>query len=330
MQAVCIHTNGGPEVLRYEEVDLAKPQNNEVKIRHTFIAVNYSDVNVRRGDFYLQNKTVFPIILGNEASGHITELGPDVTDFKVGDRVAYAGTGAAFYQSTGAYATERVMDSKHLVKVPDGVSDELAAVSLLKGITAYIATHQMGKIKPGQWVLVHAAASGVGMLITQMAKRRGASVIGTVSSAEKEAMAQKMGCDHTVPSDNFIEGVRKIAPTGVNVVFDGIGKTTFVPSFDCAAPFASLINYGNVSGTVPPIELMQLSLKGSLKVARAGFSSVHQMQGGFKATSALIFEMIKDKEIQVVLGKTFKLQDAQYAHLQLERRDNIGSIVMKP
>ena len=197
-KAIRIHANGGPEVLRYEDIELPSPGAGQARVRHTAIGVNYSDVNVRRGGFYLNQKPVFPIVLGNEAAGVVESVGAGVTDVKSGDRVVYAAMRGEFFEDTGAYAEARNVFADRLVKIPDGVSDQQAAAMMLKGLTASLIINKLFKPKPGDSVLIHTAAAGVGVILCQWSKHLGAIVIGTVGSAEKAKVARAHGCDHTI------------------------------------------------------------------------------------------------------------------------------------
>src|SRR5215471_8683361 len=212
-RAIRIHQNGGPEVMRWEEIDLPAPAAGELRLRHTAIAVNFSDVNVRRGGFYIAAPQRFPLILGNEAAGIIAATGA---------RVAYVGTGGPFYENTGAYAEERNVPADCLVKLPEGISDRIAAACLLKGLTAAMIVRRVFPPRPGDTVLVHAAASGVGLLLSQWSKHLGAAVIGTVGSEEKAQIARAHGCDHVFLYADFPAQIRKVAPRGVSAVFDGV------------------------------------------------------------------------------------------------------------
>ena len=219
-----------------------------------------------------------PIILGNEAAGVVESVGPGVTNVKPGDRIAYVGVNAAFYQHTGAYAEQRNMPAARLIPLPDGISDQQAAAMMVKGLTASLIVHRVFRPKPGDVVLIHAAASGVGMILAQWAKHLGATVIGTVGSKEKAEIAAAHGCDHTIlyRETDFVAAVKRIAPKGVHAVLDGVGKDTFMPSLDCLRPFGIIVNYGNASGHVPPLDILDLSRKGALSVSRPGLQPLSQ------------------------------------------------------
>jgi len=328
-KAIRIHQNGGPEVLRFEEVELPPPGPGQAQVRQTAIGINYSDVNVRRGGFYLKQKVVFPVTLGNEAAGVVEAVGPDVTDIKVGDRVAYAGMHGEFYDDTGAYAQSRNVFADRLVKIPDGVSDQQAAAMLLKGFTASLIINKLFTPKKGDTVLIHTAAAGVGMILCQWAKHLGATVLGTVGSEEKAKIAKAHGCDHTIlyREKDFVEETKKIAPGGVDVVFDGVGKDTFVKSLECTRPFGLMVNYGNASGHVPPFELLLLA-RGSVSICRPGVSSYTRDVATMRKAAAELFELVRTGALRIEIGRTYKLEDAATAHRDLEGRNASGSLLL--
>jgi NADPH:quinone reductase len=330
-KAIRIHTNGTPDVMRFEDIELAPPGPGEARIRHTAIGINYSDVNVRRGGFYLARQPRFPLILGNEAAGVVEAVGPGVTDVKPGDRVVYAGMRGEFYDDTGAYSEERNVFAERLVKLPPGFSDQQAAAMMVKGLTASLIINRIYKPQPGDTILIHAAASGVGLLLTQWTKHLGATVIGTVGSREKAKVAERHGCAHTIlyREIDFVDAVGKIAPRGVAAVFDGVGKDTFLKSFACIAPFGKAINYGNASGHVPPIELLHLAPK-SLTVCRPGFSSYTRDVAAMRPAAVDLFDLVQKGALQIEISRTFPLRDAAAAHREIEARANTGSMLLIP
>jgi NADPH:quinone reductase len=332
MRAIRIHANGGPEVLRWEECELPPPGPGQVRLRHTAIALNFSDINVRRGGFYIAEPQRFPLIIGNEAAGVVASVGPDVTAVRPGERVAYVGVGGPFYESTGAYAEERNVPAACLVKLPAAISEETAAALLLKGLTASMVVNRIYKPKPGDAILIHAAASGVGLLLTQWAKHLGATVIGTVGSRDKAAVAAAHGCAHTIlyRETDFVAAVKRLTGAGVAAVFDGVGKDTFVASLDCTRPFGMLVNYGNASGHPPPIDLILLSKKGSLAVSRPGFSHHIADPADYRAACAELFDLVARGILKVEIGKRYALRDAAQAHRDVEARASIGSAVLLP
>jgi len=332
MKAIRIHAHGGPAVMRWEDVELLPPAAGEARIRHTAVAVNFSDINVRRGGFYTKQPMPMPLILGNEAAGVVESVGPGVTEVKPGDRVAYAGVNASFFEHTGAYAEERNMPAARLVQLPASVSDQQAAAMMVKGMTASLIVHRVYRPRPGDVVLIHAAASGVGMILAQWAKHLGATVIGTVGSKEKAGIAAAHGCDHTIlyREADFVAATRKIAPKGVNAVFDGVGKDTFVPSLDCIRPFGIIVNYGNASGHVPPLDILDLSRKGALSVSRPGLHHYLEDIDEFRAAAAELFGLVADGTIRIGISRTYPLQDAAQAHRDVEARKFAGSVVLTP
>jgi NADPH2:quinone reductase len=332
MKAIRIHANGGPEVMRWEDVELPPPAVGEVRIRHTAIAFNFSDINVRRGGFYIAKPASFPLILGNEAAGIVASVGPGVADVRPGERVAYVGTGGPFYEATGSYAEERNIPASCLIKLPDSISEPQAAAVLLKGLTASMVINRVFKPKPGDTILIHAAASGVGLLLCQWAKHLGATVIGTVGSVEKARLVKAHGCDHAIlyREVDFVAAVKTLTGRGVSAVFDGVGKDTFTASLDCVRPFGMLVNYGNASGHVPPIDLLLLAKKGSLSVSRPGFSHHIADPADRKAACDELFDLVARGVLKVEIGHRYALRDAAAAHRDVEARQTAGSVVLVP
>jgi NADPH2:quinone reductase len=332
MKAIRIHAHGGPEVMRWEEVELPSPAAGEARIRHTAVALNFSDINQRRGGFYTAEPLPMPMILGNEAAGVVESAGPGVTEVKPGDRVAYAGVNAAFYQHTGAYAEARNMPAGRLVPIPPGISDNQAAAMMVKGLTASLIVNRVYRPKPGDTVLVHAAASGVGLILVQWASHLGATVIGTVGSPEKARIAAAHGCDHTIlyRERDFVAAVKEIAPEGVHAVLDGVGKDTFMASLDCLRPFGIIVNYGNASGHVPPLDILDLSKKGALSVSRPGLSHYLKEPGALQAAAAELFALVADGTLRIEISRTYPLSDAAQAHRDVESRKVAGSVVLIP
>jgi NADPH2:quinone reductase len=331
-KAVRIHANGGPEVLRWEDIELPPPGPGEVRLRHTAIAVNFSDVNVRRGGFYLAQPLRFPLILGNEAAGVVEEVGAGVGNVRPGDRIAYVGSGGPFYEATGAYAEARNLPESCLIKLPAGASDTQAAAMMLKGLTASSIINKVFRPQAGDTILIHAAASGVGLILCQWAKHLGATVIGTVGSPDKARIAAAHGCDHTIlyREVDFVAAVKQFVPAGVAAVFDGVGKDTFMASLDCVRPFGMLVNYGNASGHVPPLDLILLSKKGSLSVSRPGVSHYLADPAVARAACGELFDLVARGILKIEIGKTYALRDAAVAHRDLESRLSAGSLVLLP
>ena len=332
MKAIRIHAHGGPEVMRWEDVALPPPAAGEARVRHTAIAVNFSDLNLRRGGFYTPGPMPMPLILGNEAAGVVESVGEGVANVKPGDRIAYVGRNAAFYQHTGAYAEARNMPAARLIPLPDGISDAQAAAMMVKGLTASLVVHRVYTPKPADAVLIHAAASGVGMILAQWAKHLGATVIGTVGSREKAEVAAAHGCDHTIlyRETDFVAAVKLIAPKGVHAVYDGVGKDTFTPSLDCIRPFGIIVNYGNASGHVPPLDILDLSRKGALSVSRPGLSHYLKDLDEFRAAAAELFGLVAAGTLRIEISRAYPLQDAAQAHRDIESRKISGSVVLIP
>jgi NADPH:quinone reductase len=332
MKAVRIHANGEPDVLRYEDCDLPAPAAGEARIRQTAIALNYSDINVRRGGFYLARPLDFPVILGNEAAGVIEQLGPGAAGFAVGDRVVYAGMSAAFYERTGAYAEARNVPVERLIRIPSAVSDHAAASLMVKGFTASLIINRVFRPKRGDTILIHTAAGGVGLLLTQWARHLGATVIGTVGSREKAEIATHHGCDHAIlyRDVDFVAAVKALVPEGVSAVFDGVGQDTFMRSLDCVRPFGMLVNYGNASGHVPPVDLLLLAKKGSLSVCRPALSSYIGEPEMMRTAAAELFDLVTRGILKAEVGRTYPLQDAAAAHRAIEQREVAGAVVLVP
>lgn len=330
MKAISIFANGGPEVLEWVDVELPPPGPSEVRLRQTAIGLNFSDINVRSGGFYVTGAPKFPIILGNEAAGVVQSIGSAVTHVRPGDRVAYVGMGGLFFENTGAYAEERNVPADGLVKLPADITDQQAAAMLLKGLTASVIIHRCFRPAPGEVVLIHAAASGVGSLLAQWSHALGATVIGTVGSADKAEFARAHGCDHTIlyRQDDFVAAARAIAPGGVSAVFDGVGKDTFVRSFDCVKPFGALVNYGNASGPVPPFPLVLLAQKGCLALHRPGFGWHANTPETRRQACNELFDMVRKGQMKVEVCATFPLKDAADAHRQVEAGRTTGSVVL--
>jgi NADPH2:quinone reductase len=332
-KAVRIHANGGPEVLRLEDVVLPLPAPGEVRVRHTAIGINYSDINVRRGGFYIARPLTFPLILGNEAAGMVESVGADVADVKPGDRVAYAGMRGEFFEETGSYGEARNVPAERLLKLPDGISDQQAAAMLVKGFTASLIINKIFRPKRGDVILVHTAAGGVGTLLCQWSKHLGATVVGTVGSREKARIATAHGCDHTIlyREVDFVAAVKAIAPQGVAAVFDGVGKDTFIASLDCVRPFGMLVNYGNASGHPPPIDLLQLAKRGSLSVCRPALSSLIADVAAMRSAAAELFDLTARGALTMPIGQTYPLAAAAAdAHRDIEARKHAGSVLLLP
>lgn len=329
--AIRIHRHGSPETMLWEEIPLAPPGPGEVRVRHTAIGVNFSDINVRRGGFYPNHAPPLPLGLGNEAAGVVEAVGEQVDDLRIGDRVAYAGMLGQFYEDTGAYALARNVPAERLVGIPDGVTDRHAAAILLKGCTASLIVNRLHTPKPGEIVLVHTAAAGVGSLLCQWSRHLGATVIGTVGSREKAELARRNGCHHVVlyRETDFAAEVRRLAPEGVSVVFDGVGKDTFLPSLELLRPFGKAVNFGNASGNVPPFNVMALAIK-SLSIARAGVTGHIQDRAAFRKEAGALFDLVRRGVLSAHVHRTYALKDAADAHRDIEASSVAGSVVLLP
>lgn len=321
--AIRIHQAGGPEVLRWEEVLVPAPAAGEATIRHAAVGLNFIDVYHRTG-LYPQ---IMPAGLGLEGAGVVEALGDGVTDLRVGDRVAYAGG------PVGAYAEVRNIPAHRLLKLPDTISFETAAAMMLQGLTAAYLLRKTYRVQPGDAVLIHAAAGGVGLIACQWAKALGATVIGTVGSAAKGELAKAHGCDHVIDysSENFSQRVREITGgEGVAVVYDGVGKDTFSGSLDSLRPMGMMVAYGNASGPVPPLDLLLLSQKGSLFVTRPTLMNYTAKRADLEALGAELFEMVGSGRVRIEVNQRYALKDAELAHRDLEARRTTGSTILLP
>jgi NADPH2:quinone reductase len=262
----------------------------------------------------------------------VKSVGAGVTNVKPGDRVAYIGSGGPFYENTGSYAEERNLPAHVLVKLPDAISDRTAAAAMLKGLTASMVIRRCYEPRRGDVILIHAAASGVGLLLVQWSKYLGATVIGTVGSADKARIARAYGCDHTIlyRETDFVAAVKEMAPGGVAAVFDGVGRDTFARSLDVVRPFGMLVNYGNASGHPEPLDLLLLAKKGSLFVTRPAFSTHIADPEDSRRYSEELFELLERGVLKVEIGRTYALKDAALAHTDLENRAFAGAAVLLP
>lgn len=336
MTAVLIHSNGGPEVMISERISRPVPRTGQVLVRHTAIGINFSDINVRRGGFYgsirgKENDTPFPMILGNEAAGVVEEVGHGVSEFAVGDRVAYAGMHGQFFEDTGAYCELRAVPADRLVHIPASVTDQQAAAVLLKGSTSSLIINRLYKPSAGDIVLVHTAAAGVGSLLCQWANYLGATVIGTVGAKAKISIAKDNGCHHVVQyrEADFVAEVRKLAPAGVSGVYDGVGQDTFERSIGLLGQFGKAVNYGNASGPVPPINIQALAMR-SLSVARAGVTGHIQDAKSLRNVANELFELVSKGVLRPRIEKTYALEDAAEAHRDVEEARFSGSLLLIP
>jgi NADPH2:quinone reductase len=323
-KAIRIHETGGPEILRWEDVDVNPPGFGEARVRHTAIGVNYIDVYGRTG---LHHMPSFPHTLGMEAAGIVEAIGKGVSDVAVGDRIAYV------IAPPGAYSEERVVPADRLIKLPEGVSDETGAAMLLKGMTAQYLLHQTYVVKAGDNILIHAAAGGVGLIVCQWAKHLGAKVIGTVGSDEKAALAKSHGCDHTIvyTRESFKDRVSEITDgEGVDVVYDSIGKVTFMDSLDSLKPLGMMVTFGNASGPVDAFSPGILAAKGSLFVTRPTIFTYIAKRNDLLAMAADLFEVVASGVVKIEINQTYDLSNAAQAHIDLEARKTTGSTILKP
>lgn len=297
------------------------PGPGEVRVRHHAVGVNFIDT-YHRGGLY---PVPLPSGLGSEAAGVVETVGEGVTQLRAGDRVAYAGG------PLGAYAESRVMPAAPLLKLPDGIGFDTAAAMMLKGLTAQYLLRQTFVVQPGQTILLHAAAGGVGLIAAQWARALGATVIGTVGSDDKAELARAHGCAHVINyrRENVVEHVREITGgRGVPVVYDGVGKDTFFASLDCLAPRGLLVSYGNASGAVPPFALLELSNRGSLYVTRPTLVHYVATRDALEAAAAELFDVVASGAVRIEIAQRYPLADAAIAHADLQARRTTGSIVL--
>jgi NADPH2:quinone reductase len=322
-RAIRIHTPGGPEAMKWEEVAVGDPGQGEARVRHTAVGVNYIDTYHRSGLY----KVPLPSGLGSEGAGVVEAVGAGVDGVKPGDRVAYCGG------PLGSYSEARVMPAERLVKLPDGISDRVAATLMLKGLTTQYLFRQIYKLKAGDTILFHAAAGGVGLIACQWARALGVTMIGTVGSDEKAELAKANGCTHTIvyTRENFVERVKALTGgKGVPVVYDGIGKDTFPASLDCLVPRGLFVSYGNASGPVPPFDILLLSQKGSLMVTRPTLFTFANNRENIAAMSGELFDLVKSGKIVSEPRQTVPLKDAADAHRALESRNTTGATILVP
>ena len=320
--AIRIHQNGGPDVLRWEAVDVPAPGPGEVRLRQTAVGLNYIDVYFRTG---LYAAPSMPFTPGLEGAGVVEAIGDGVTSLNAGDRVAYASS------PIGAYAEARLMPAERLVKVPDGISDQQAAAMMLQGMTTQYLVRRTHQVRAGETILVHAAAGGVGLMLCQWAKHLGATVIGTVSSDEKAALARANGCDHPIvyTREDFQARVMEITHgQKVPVVYDSVGVDTFAKSLDCLAPLGMMVLFGQASGPVPPFELGTLAAKGSLFITRPTLFSYTAKREDLVATANELFEVVGKGVVKIAVNQTYPLAEAAQAHRDLEARKTTGSTVL--
>jgi NADPH2:quinone reductase len=327
-RAIRIHKNGGPEELRLETVEVGEPGPGEVRLRHTAIGLNFTDIHHRTGRYPGPG---FPLTLGMEAAAVVERAGAEVRGVKVGDRVAYGGASPGL--SPGAYCELRIMDPARLVNVPAWIDDETAAAVLLKGLTAQYLIRSAYRVQSGQTILVHAAAGGVGLLLCQWARHLGATVIGVTSSPEKAALVREHGASHVVlsTSEKVVAEVRELTGgRGVPVVFDSVGASTFESSLACLSRRGMLVSFGSSSGPVPPLDIFRLNRMGSLYLTSAGFADYTADRSELLARAEELFDVVRSRAVRVTIGQRYSLTDAATAHRDLQERRTKGSSVLIP
>ncbi|KAA0997770.1 quinone oxidoreductase [Paraburkholderia panacisoli] len=320
--AIRIRETGGPEKLVWDEISVGDPGPGQVRLRQTAVGVNFIDIYFRSGLYPLP----LPFIPGREAVGVVDAIGPEVTSLKPGDRVVYSGV-------QGAYAQVRLVPADRLVKLPDGISDEVGAAMMQKGMTAQFLCRQTYRVGKGDTILVHAAAGGVGLVLCQWAKHLGATVIGTVSTEEKAKLVEAHGCDHALVhgKDDFVKAVKEITGgVGVPVVYDSIGKDTFMGSLDCLRPRGLMVLFGQSSGPVPPLDISILDKKGSLFLTRPTQNAYLPTRAAVEEGAQEVFDVVQSGAVKVHINQRFPLKDAAEAHRAMESRKTTGSLVLLP
>lgn len=321
-KAARFHRYGGPEVLRFEDVDVGEPGPGELRIRNTAVAVNFRDVLMRRGTHAVKS---FPSAIGLESSGVIDALGTDVTGFSVGDRVAHAG------MPEGSYAEDRIVPAARAIALPPEIDDRTAASMMIRGMTARCLLRETYKVKPGDTILIHAAAGGVGLIMCQWAKHLGATVIGTVGSEAKAAVARAHGCDYPIiyNHEDFAQRVLEITGgDGVPVVYDSVGKATFEDSLRCLRRRGVMASFGEASGDPDPVPPRRLGALGSIYLTHPSVSNYIVTRDELVTAANDLFAMVASGKIRIEISKTYRLQEAARAHADLESRKTTGSIVL--
>ncbi|WP_461209985.1 quinone oxidoreductase family protein [Desulfocurvus sp. DL9XJH121] len=323
-KAFVIHEYGGPEVLSWEDVAVGRPGPGQARVRHKAVGLNFIDVYHRTGLYPLPS---LPCVPGLEAAGVVLEVGPGVQGLKPGDRVAYAGV------PPGAYAEERLIPADRLVRLPESISFEQAAAMMLKGMTARYLLYGCFNATAGNTVLVHAAAGGVGQILVQWAKDKGATVLATAGSPEKADVARALGADHVIlyKDEDFAERVREITGgRGVDAVYDGVGRATFMKSLDCLRPLGLMVSFGNASGPVEPFDLGLLSAKGSLFLTRPSLMTYTARRADLLDHARDLFDVVERGAVRIDVGRTMPLAEAPRGHADLEARRTVGATVLVP
>ncbi|MBS1191345.1 MAG: Zinc-containing alcohol dehydrogenase superfamily [Rhodocyclaceae bacterium] len=320
--AIRFHRTGGPEVLTWEAVEVGAPGPGEARIRHAAVGLNFIDTYHRSGLYPVP----LPSGIGMEGAGTVVAVGEGVSGLQPGDRVAYAGG------PLGAYAEVRNIPAHRLLKLPDAIDFNTAAAMMLQGLTAAYLLRRTYRVQAGDPVLIHAAAGGVGLIACQWAKALGATVIGTVGSEAKAELARAHGCDHVIDysREDFTARVKAITGEGVAVVYDGVGKDTFMGSLDSLRPFGMMVSYGNASGPVPPLDILLLSQKGSLYVTRPTLMTHIAQRSDLEALGAELFAVVESGKVKIEVRQTYALKDAAQAHIDLEARRTTGSTILLP
>ncbi|HET9715767.1 MAG TPA: quinone oxidoreductase [Pseudolabrys sp.] len=322
--AVRVHKLGGPDELRYEQVEIGGPGAGEARVRHTAIGLNFTDIHFRTGRYPLPQ---LPHVIGMEAAGVVEAVGPGVTEVQPGDRVAYAS------EKPRAYAQATVMPITRLIKLPEWIDDETAAASILKGLTAQYLLRSAYRIQSGETILIQAAAGGVGLIMCQWAHHLGATVIGTVSTAAKAALAKANGCDHPLnyTTEDVVERVKGLTGgVGLPVVYDGVGGSTYEMSLQCLRRRGMAVFYGTAGGVIPPFDLWRLNRMGSLYVTFAGLADYLHERSEMLERAADLFTMIKNGAVKVPINQRYKLADVAQAHRDLEGRRTSGASILIP
>jgi NADPH:quinone reductase len=319
--AIVVHETGGPEVMLWEKVELPTLSEGDVRLRHTVIGFNMIDTYRRKG-LYPCN---LPLIPGSEAAGVVEEVADDVKIVNVGDRVVYA------ISDVGSYSEQRIIQADKLIKIPDGVTDEIAAAAFLKGLTAWYLIHKTWLLKPGDSILVYAAAGGVGTILCQWAKKMSAHIIGVVGSDKKIKVAMENGCDEVInySRDDITVAVKKLTKgRGVDVVYDSIGLSTFNASLDSLRPRGLMVTYGNATGAVPPVDILDLMRKGSLFLTRPTLLHYASSREDLTEGANALFDVIKNSEVKIMVNQIFDLKDASKAHEAVESRKTTGATIL--
>ncbi len=319
-----VKAHGGPENMQWVDNEPLEPGSGEVLLEQTAVGVNYIDVYHRSGIYPTSEP---PFALGMEGAGIVKKLGPGVDAFEIGDRVAYAAG------PLGSYSQARTVPAVRLVKIPEGIENVTAAAMMLKGLTAHYLLRRTYRVEAGDTVLVHAAAGGVGLILCQWAKHLGATVIGTVGSEAKAALARENGCDHPIlyKTESVAKRVREVTNgDGVPVVYDSVGKDTFDASLDCLAPLGMLVIYGQSSGMVPPVDVSQLGFRGSLFLTRPSLMHYTATRKDLLRAADELFDVVQKRFVEIRVGQTYELENAADAHRDLEARKTTGSTVLIP